>query len=185
MSCPASHPHPHCISLPCVSQRDYLILEDHSGRVLLSGSISSMTNELVSGIVVALRGRVDETGHFAVTQELFSYDVADAADAASSPVALPRRIPQTARLVLLASGLALGGTVSAAAAAAVANGGDADLSMQLLVDFICGRLADPESAEVSSRIVRYAHTHPITPHLSICTPSLHSFTCPLSDMLIA
>lgn len=130
------------------SQKDRLILEDQSGRVMLAGSILAHTCQLVTGVVVAVKGRINDDGDFLANDEVFSFDVANVEDEHAASSALPilslpsHKLPR--RLVLFVSGLGLG----------TASSPVHDLAVQLLVDFVCGRMADPKSADLASRIVR-------------------------------
>ncbi len=42
-------------------------MEDHSGRVSLDGNIKNFINNLVTGIVIAVKGRLNEDGIFIVS----------------------------------------------------------------------------------------------------------------------
>jgi hypothetical protein len=49
-----------------VSDRDTIIMEDHFGRVSLDGLIKSAINHLVTGVVIAVKGNLNEDGIFIV-----------------------------------------------------------------------------------------------------------------------
>lgn len=51
------------------SQRDTIIMEDHSGRVSLDGAIKAAIHHLVTGVVVAVKGKLNEDGIFIVRQQ--------------------------------------------------------------------------------------------------------------------
>jgi hypothetical protein len=51
----------HCRA--CVSQEDTLVLEDESGRIALGGErMLVQVGQLVTGVVVAVKGSVDDNG---------------------------------------------------------------------------------------------------------------------------
>ena len=49
--------------LPIIAQNDSLVLEDESGRIALGGvRLGPHVGKLVTGVVVAVRGTVDDNG---------------------------------------------------------------------------------------------------------------------------
>eukprot|EP01033_Poteriospumella_lacustris_P003941 gene3941-2802_t len=124
-----------------VSDRDTIIMEDHSGRVSLDGAIKTAIHHLVTGVVVAVKGKLNEDGILIATEWLYSYEL--------RPVELPTRQPSfdvtNGKYVLLVSGLLIGST----------EANDVhDLSVQQLVDFVCGRYGDAQMSALASRIAR-------------------------------
>ena len=123
-----------------------MILEDESGRVSLDGEIVAQLGQLVTGIMVAVRGSLSNDGKFHVS-ELLSLGLAG-----QNPVKPPRPSssaramvvpnPQS-KFVMLVSGLGIGG-----------GNARATLQTQLLVDFLCGRLGGANDAALASRVGR-------------------------------
>eukprot|EP01039_Chlorochromonas_danica_P007283 gene7283-8060_t len=134
---------------PLASDHDRLILEDQTGRVLLTGSVSQQVGQLVTGIIVAVRGRINEQGEFHTTDSLFCYDVSHKLPAPQPPKSIAdllKRPPSvklsTKRFVMFLSGLNFSSEQTSG-----------DLPVQLLMDFLNGRL-DEASAELAASIVR-------------------------------
>ena len=50
-------------------QKDLLILEDHSGRVSITGSLQNLAPVLVTGLIIAVRGTLSESGEFIVSHD--------------------------------------------------------------------------------------------------------------------
>lgn len=125
-----------------------LILEDESGRVAIDGELASRVNQLVTGIMVALRGSMGNDGKFHASEmltlglsgtnpvKLSRAPSPAAAKAAASPD------PQ-GKFVMLVSGLSVGG-----------GNAKASLQLQLLMDFLSGRVGSANDAALASRIAR-------------------------------
>ncbi|ESW34328.1 hypothetical protein PHAVU_001G143200 [Phaseolus vulgaris] len=111
---------------------DYLVLEDESGRVKLSGNIIP-PSEYVTGIVVALLGKESGAGDFLVQ---------DVLDAGLPPqIEFPLKSGED-KYVVLVSGLRVGSSTSN------------PLQFQLLVDHITGHLGDEKEQSIASKIVQ-------------------------------
>lgn len=54
-------------------QKDTLILEDQSGRVALSGEIAKEVSTLVTGVMLAAKGTMNEFGEFNVSVVIVSF----------------------------------------------------------------------------------------------------------------
>jgi DNA polymerase II small subunit/DNA polymerase delta subunit B len=124
-----------------VSDRDTIIMEDHFGRVSLDGLIKSAINHLVTGVVIAVKGNLNEDGIFIVNDWIYSYELKPAI------VANPRPIADTGngKFVMFASGLLIGST----------EANDVhDLAVQHLVEFVCGRFGNDTLTSMASRIAR-------------------------------
>lgn len=113
------------------SDSDSLVLEDESGRVSLGGKIMQHIGELVTGIVFAVRGIVNESGVFHANDWTFYFDrVEKAAEVPVPPVATES---ETQKYVMILSGLSVGNETQRS----VEHG----LAIQLLSDFVSGRSA--------------------------------------------
>jgi len=119
------------------SEGDVLLLEDESGRARLAG-MEQFTASLVTGVTIAIKGCVKEDGSFHVQEHLTMGEYLPPAARESSG----QTQAGEPRYVLLASGLEVGAQDSSLTA------------VQLLVDFVCGKLGGPEQQALSSRIVR-------------------------------
>ena len=122
--------------LKYTSEEDVLLLEDESGRILLEGDMSGWRNRLVTGVVGAFRGRANSQGAFQVVDLLF----------AGSGLENPRQSALSssssiAGSVLLVSGLKIGAAAD-------------PLPLQMLADFIGGRLGGSGDVNTASQIVR-------------------------------
>ncbi|KAG0592894.1 hypothetical protein KC19_1G288400 [Ceratodon purpureus] len=111
---------------------DYLILEDESGRVKLTGG-AILASTYVTGVVVAVVGQEEKDGEFLVK------DVLVAGLPPQKP--LPSNTDED-KFVLFVSGLKIGGH------------GTNPLDLQLLVDHVTGHLGEEEEQSLSSQIVR-------------------------------
>lgn len=111
-----------------------MILEDNSGRVALTGKIKSLVPVLVTGIIVAIKGTLSETGEFIVSDWLFSHEIIEIPQ--PKTVVIP---PVEGKFVLFLSGLEMD------------NSG---VALQLLANFICGRSANNFLNKLASRITR-------------------------------
>lgn len=109
---------------------DYLILEDDSGRVKLTGEVLS-PSMFVTGVVVALHGNENSDGDFYVQSIL----------EAGLP---PQRSlhSEENKYVVLVSGLMVG------------SGKSNPLQFQLLVDYLSGHSGDEQEQSMTSEIVR-------------------------------
>jgi DNA polymerase delta subunit 2 len=135
------------------SNDDFVVLEDDSGRIGLCGVIDDLVPSLVTGIIIALKGKICGTGMFQVDDYLFYGD-------SLKPAATQLKIPPVVnsnttnniftaddpRFVLFVSGLNVDGGMSEGLT----------LSSQLLVDFIAGRLGGDDEVRIASRIVIYS-----------------------------
>lgn len=111
---------------------DYLVLEDESGRVKLSGN-SIPPSEYVTGVVVAILGKESGAGDFLVQEVL---------DAGLPPqIEFPLKSKQD-KYVVLVSGLSVGSSNSN------------PLQFQLLIDHITGHLGDEKEQSIASQIAR-------------------------------
>ena len=119
------------------SRNDVLILEDDSGRTRLKG-LEAIIPTLVTGITIAVRGRVHEDdGSFHVNAWVCTPSTLPAL--VSAPIITAGAEKQ---YVMMLCGLEVGAP-------------DANLcTMQLLVDFVAGRLGGPAEQNLSKSIVR-------------------------------
>ena len=118
--------------LKYVSEDDPFLLEDESGRISLAGEyMASVRGALVTGIVPAVRGMVNKAGAFEVQDMLFAGDGLLPTSSATA----------SEGFVLLVSGLSIG------------SGGSL-LPLQLLSDYVCGRLPLAPDMVHPSKIVR-------------------------------
>eukprot|EP00249_Psilotum_nudum_P018489 c26833_g1_i1 orf=318-1646(-) len=113
---------------------DYLILEDESGRIKLTGDMISCQN-YVTGIVIAICGQECSDGEFLVQHIL--------------EPGLPPQAPLPSKLttgepkfVAFVSGLRVG------------SGGSNPLQFQLLVDHLTGHLGEEQEQNMTAQIVR-------------------------------
>lgn len=130
------------------SSDDFVVLEDDSGRIGLCGIIEDLVPSLVTGIIIALKGKICGTGMFQVDDYLF---YGDSLKPPANPLKISPTIsnssifsPKEPKFVLFISGLGIDGSMSE----------DLTLSSQLLVDFIAGRLGGDEEIKIASHIVR-------------------------------
>lgn len=125
------------------SDKDALILEDQSGRVSLSGSLLSEIRKLVTGVIIAVKGTINEFGEFVTVDHLFSYRVSHIESHLSRSIL--ENPPLQGKLVLFVSGLSLGSMKADSIH---------EIAVQLLVDFILGKYGDETLTKVASRITR-------------------------------
>jgi hypothetical protein len=52
-----------------------VILEDQSGRVALGGVMKTITANMVSGVILAVKGSIDEFGEFVVSHHRCVSDI--------------------------------------------------------------------------------------------------------------
>ena len=129
--------------LPYSSAADTLVLEDGSGRVPLTWDSCEggcPVGELVTGVVIAVEGKFDAAASFAVKR----WCPAGVPPQTQAPAAATDAAPGSSGLLLLVSGLALGGNAAAANA----------LPTQLLVDHVSGHLGGEGEQAGVSRIAR-------------------------------
>lgn len=126
------------------AESDFLVLEDDSGRIALGGSILSHVGELTTGIVVAVKGCERTLGTFEVSEWLYHGDAAALISASrSSNENTTMEVEQEDPVyILLMSGLNVGSSK------------EKGLEMQMLFDFISGRLGSEEDVVKASRIAR-------------------------------
>ncbi|XP_019154205.1 PREDICTED: DNA polymerase delta small subunit [Ipomoea nil] len=115
-----------------VHSDDYLVLEDESGRVKLSGSLL-LPSTYVTGLVVALHGKETTAGDFLVVDVL----EADLAQQIEQPLQSDED-----KYVVFISGLSVGSSTSN------------PLQFQLLIDHITGHLGDEKDQNIASQIVQ-------------------------------
>ncbi|CAM9388468.1 unnamed protein product [Ectocarpus fasciculatus] len=128
------------------SESDVLVVEDESGRMLLTG-MAAVTGTLVTGVVLALKGHILESGEFEVS------DWATALSAIDPGAPAPQSASGEDAYVMLVSGLAFGETAPAPEAANEPLGGAA-FSTELLGEFLGGRLGGPDDVKLASQITR-------------------------------
>lgn len=125
-----------------ISKEDRVLLEDESGRILLSGNMIQK-DVVVTGIILGLKGKALPSGEFEVED-----------------ICLPEFAPQPAlkqdisnsSYVALISGMNIGET------------GQNPLALQLLTDFIVGHLGGSGDQSIASQICRV-----IVAGNSVCT----------------
>jgi DNA polymerase delta subunit 2 len=116
-------------------------MEDHSGRVSLDGLIKSAINQLVTGIIVAAKGILNEDGIFIVNDWIYSYEIKPVILANPTPIA----DTTISKYVMFVSGLLIGST----------EANDVhDLAVQHLVEFVCGRYGNDTLTSMASSIAR-------------------------------
>ena len=125
---------------------DTVILEDPSGRAALGGPIiAKEIKRMVSGVMMAVRGNVDDAGIFHVVDmitydECFSnMDVKKESIAGADP-----------KYVMIVSGLSIG----ASAVPENDDGNSNEFTTQLLFDFLSGRLGGDQELKKASLITR-------------------------------
>lgn len=147
------------------SENDILIMEDESGRISISGAILASMHTLVTGIVIAAKGFVNELGIFEVNDWIYSNSLNNTIDIPSTPSIITTTTTTTrnclesqhhhmnkdSKYLLFVSGLQIGNIQSATESVNVS-----ELSLQLLIDFIAGRLTGQSTfdIDVASKIVR-------------------------------
>lgn len=126
-------------------KEDTILLEDDSGRASLGGSLMEREiPKLVGGIVMAVRGNVDDSGIFQVVDYLTYNGCYTNTDLHSQSVA-----GSDPKYVMLVSGLRVGSPEVPRDGAE-----DTDLSIQLLFDFLAGRIGGEEEVKKASRIAK-------------------------------
>ena len=123
-----------------------MILEDESGRILVGGALALQAAQLVTGIVVALRGSVAGDGKFHASDMLTMGQAGTNETTTQFPVTNPTGAvaPNTSSsFVLFVSGLSLGG-----------GNAKTTLALQMLADFLAGRLGSNDDAQLASRVTR-------------------------------
>ena len=128
-----------------VSDDDHLIVEDPTGRVVIKIGDTDKIDlpRLVSGLVVGLRGTVQDTGEFLVTDMCFT-EPAKAGPQYASSTPSSSSAASSGPLsgnILFVSGLEVGTNENM-------------LSMQLLADYVAGHMGSPE--EQTSKVARIA-----------------------------
>ena len=171
--------------LEIIAQNDSLVLEDESGRIALGGvKLGPHVGKLVTGVVLAVRGTVDDNGvldvsvlmlcwsmsllplleflecvcvslnnyhSLQVIDWVFSHTLHD--HLPSTPVTAGPVPTATSKYLLLVSGLQVGNP--GASNAVNASSASSELSAQLLVDFVSGRLGGQQAdIDIASKIVR-------------------------------
>lgn len=113
-----------------VSQEDEIILEDELQRIQLVGNID--VPKLVTGVTCAILGKEGSGGKFEVEDTCFT----------GLPDPVKREVVKEDKFLLLVSGLELSDCV------------DEKLSLDLLVDYVCGYLGHPEEQAAIAQISR-------------------------------
>ncbi len=129
------------------SSDDILILEDDSGRIAVNGGDILKTEHIVTGVVLALKGRVDSQGVLQVSDYL-SYD------ACYSNSQLSNTKNGEDNYIMLVSGLGMGKPRSPEEMVAANDPGDVELSRQMLLDWLSGRIGDENEVKKSSLVSR-------------------------------
>lgn len=126
-------------------KEDTVLLEDESGRTSLGGTfIEKEIPKLVGGIVMAARGNVDDKGIFKVVDYLTydgcysNADLLAQSEAGADP-----------KYIMLVSGLRIGSPDVPRDGTA-----DTDFAIQLLFDFLAGRIGGEEAVRKASRIAK-------------------------------
>ena len=124
------------------SDSDSLILEDDSGRAKLKG-MENVTGDLVTGVTIAVLGQVGSDGLFHVKDWKSSGETLKSQnDSSNSSSSSSSRSSNEKRSILLVSGLEIGSEDTSL------------VSVQLLIDFISGRLGGENEKNISKSIVR-------------------------------
>jgi DNA polymerase delta subunit 2 len=114
----------------------------------LTGSLQSIVSELVTGVVIALKGQISDIGEFVVNDHLFSYEVQpvdELTEYSTSSFRSLETAPVDGKYLLFLSGLQIG----------IASDNHVnDVAIQLLVDFLSGKYGDENFAKLASRISR-------------------------------
>ncbi len=103
---------------------------------------------LVTGIVIAVKGRIDESGEFLVNDWAHYHDIQEEEESCINPLSfelIPFLSNENDKFVMIVSGLGVGST------------GDNDVhdfSLHLLGEFIGGRLGDPALTQLAAHISR-------------------------------
>lgn len=116
-----------------VSKDDTLILEDESGRTTLVGSLIGL-NSVITGLVVAVKGRSTKGGEFEVQQICFP--------GLPPQPSITRKPSSEPHYVALVSGLNIGMT------------NEDPLALQMLVDYLTGNLGSESEQNFVANIVR-------------------------------
>ncbi|KAL0481811.1 DNA polymerase delta subunit 2 [Acrasis kona] len=120
-----------------ITPEDVFVLEDETGRIKLildevKDKHKQLLNDLVTGVIIAVLGEQDHNGHL-VVKDIILHD-------------LPKQSPQKSlnedAYVALVSGLLIGSPKSNI------------LSMQTMIDYICGVVGGSEDHEQSAKIIR-------------------------------
>lgn len=140
----AYHPANSIDSANISSEFDTLLLEDETGRISLTGQIIPVIGKFVTGVVIAVKGREKVLGEFEVSEWVFS----SGGELQNYPITSDVMIADNERednenpkgpYVVFVSGLHFGSPNAPM------------LSMDLLVDFIAGRLGDIEDTEIAQK----------------------------------
>jgi hypothetical protein len=126
-----------------------LYLEDDSGRILITGSVvRQLVHSLVTGIIIAVRGKCTTQGEFELSDVAFAIDMDPQPSSVDGLVNVEdlRLPPQVADpLLLLVSGFEIGSPIEDEGYL---------LACEMLTYFINGRLGGPEDVHLASRIAR-------------------------------
>ena len=145
-------------------KKDKLILEDDSGRVALHGvGITAETPGLVTGVMIAVKGYLDDLGGFQVKDWLFCGETLNALSSSSGSTTSDQNSAtgkSGSPKLLLVSGLAFGSPDAS------------PFTAQLLADFIGGTLGGEDQQAKSASICRV-----IVVGNSVCA----DLTCPEED----
>lgn len=148
---------------------DHLVLEDNSGRIILSGTINLIKNELVTGVFGAFLGKIGNNGEFIVTDYTFVNDTKiiddnennlddnnqnnDELNEKNIEELLNRK---NSKFLAITSGLLISDTTLLSSSNIIESLTPYhlvhDFSIQLLIEFLAGKFGQSISSELSSRI---------------------------------
>ena len=145
-----------------VSDEDSLVVEDPTGRVVVTLDSESLLRvepaQLVSGIIIGIRGFIQESGELLARDICFPspYDESAAAVPSSSTSSTSTSSTASATTVATTTTTTESGTVMLISGIRVSPGMTSKLlPLQLLSDYVTGHAGDPLSQKISSaNIVR-------------------------------
>lgn len=156
------------------SIHDNLVLEDLSGRIILSGVINVIKNELVTGVSAAFYGQMNNNGEFIVSDYTFLNDtkILEENESKMNEKTIETFLEnKDHKYIALVSGVLLSDSSSHF------DSSVDDLSFQLLTDFITGKLGEDSASELASRITQVIFAGDSTiPPTSESLSSIHSST---------
>lgn len=144
-----------------VSENDQLYLEDESGRILLTGSlVNDLVGKVVTGIIVAIKGRCSKQGEFEVQDLEFSLDshmdVQSTSDSVQPIEEARNALNGDDSYLLIVSGFELGNSLDSEIRA---DDSGYLLACQLLVNFVNGNIGDEKDVKLASKIARFADNY--------------------------